>query len=467
MTIARALDVLTPFLGDRLSRAKADLETHGRSEAHFAPLPPDAVAWPRDTAEVAQIVKICAEHDCPIIAYGAGTSLEGHALAAKGGLVLNMTRMDKVLEINAEDMDARVQPGITRERLNDELRATGLFFSVDPGANATLGGMASTRASGTTAVRYGTMRDNVLGLEVVLADGRIIRTGGRARKSASGYDLTGLIVGAEGTLGIITELVIKLAGQPEAVSAATCSFETIEGAVNAVIETIQYGVPMARIEFIDAATAAALNARHGTDLALTPHLMTEFHGSPAAVAEQAETLASIAAEHGGKDFKWSAKEEERKALWQMRHHAYWLILASKPGSTAIVTDCCVPLSKLAQAVIETQDDIAASAISGPILGHVGDGNFHAILLIDPDNADERAQAEALAGRLAERALRLGGTVTGEHGIGMGKLAYMAAEHGEAWQVMAQIKHALDPRNIMNPGKVTAGAENTVGTENAV
>ena len=452
MTIAAALNALTQVLGDRLSQSKSDLATHGASETHFAAMPPDAVAYPRSTDEVAEIVKICAAHACPIIGFGAGTSLEGHTLALHGGVALDFRDMAQVVDLQAGDMIVRVQPGITREALNEELRATGLFFPIDPGANASLGGMAATRASGTTAVRYGTMRDNVIALEVVLADGRIIRTGSGARKSSAGYDLTALMVGSEGTLGLITELTLKLQGQPEAVAAATCAFDTIDLAVQAVTATIGMGIPMARIEFLDAASVAAVNTYSNADIPETPHLMVEFHGSETGVAEQAERFGEIASEHGGGAFEWATKPEDRARLWQMRHHAYWAILASRKGATAVVTDVCVPISKLAQAVSETQADIDASPIPAPILGHVGDGNFHAILLIDPDSAAERKAAQELSARMAQRALELGGTITGEHGVGMGKLNYMRAEHGAGWDVMADIKRALDPAGIFNPGK---------------
>jgi len=453
MTIQTAITALTTVLGDRLSLAKPDLEAHGTSETHFAPAPPDAVAYPVNTDEVSQIVKICNEHDCPVIAYGAGTSLEGHTLAVKGGVTIDMGRMNRLLAVNAEDMDVVIQSGLTREELNTELRTTGLFFPVDPGANATLGGMASTRASGTTAVRYGTMRDNVLALQVVLADGRIIRTGSRARKSSAGYDLTALFVGAEGTLGIITELTLRLHGQPEAISSAVCSFDDIGNAVNAVIATIQMGIPMARIEFIDADTTRACNAYSGTDMPEVPHLLVEFHGSDAGVAEQAERFGEIVQDMGGTGFKWSAKTEERNALWDMRHKAYYACVALRKGATAVVTDVCVPISRLAQAVEETRADIAASPIPGPILGHVGDGNFHAILLVEPGNVEEMKAAKALSNRMVERALEMGGTATGEHGVGIGKLDYMQAEHGDGWDVMGEIKRALDPKGTLNPAKV--------------
>lgn len=453
MSIDAAINALVPLLGDRLSVSKSDLDAHGQSETHFDAIPPDAVAYPRSASEVSAIVKICADHRCPVIGYGAGTSLEGHTLAVQGGVTVDFRNMADVVQINNEDMTVRVRPGITREDLNTQLRATGLFFPVDPGANASIGGMASTRASGTTAVRYGTMRDNVLALEVVMADGRIVRTGTGARKSSAGYDLTALMVGAEGTLGLITELTLKLQGQPEGVAAATCTFPTIDAAVEAVTDTIAMGIPMARIEFLDAASVTAVNAYSKADFPQTPHLMVEFHGSATGVEEQAARFGDIASDHGGAAFEWATLPEDRNRLWHMRHHAYWAILASRNGATAIVTDVCVPISTLAQAVRETQDDIERSGLSAPILGHVGDGNFHAILLIDPQSDAEKKTAQGLSARMAERSLALGGTITGEHGVGMGKLDYMTAEHGVGWDVMAQIKRALDPDNIMNPGKV--------------
>ncbi len=453
MRHAAAVDELATLLGNRLSRSKSDLDLHGRSESHFPLTPPDAVAYPETTEEVSEIVKICARHGCPVVPWGVGTSLEGHALALTGGVSVDFSRMNKVLKVNQEDMDAVIQPGVTREDLNVELRATGLFFSVDPGANATLGGMAMTRASGTTAVRYGTMRDNVLAMEVVLADGRIIRTGTRARKSSAGYDLTGLMVGSEGTLGLVTEMTVKLHGQPEAVSSAVCSFEDMEAAVNAVIATIQMGIPMARIEFVDPAVAAAFNSYAGSSLPETPHLMVEFHGSEQGVAEDAERFREIADDFGATGFEWATQPEDRKALWTMRHNAHFACLASRPGARAIVTDICVPISRLAEAVEETRADIAAASIPGPIVGHVGDGNFHCILLFMEDDPKEHEEAKAISHRMVERALRLGGTSTGEHGIGAGKLDYMAAEHGEAWDVMTTLKQAMDPQNILNPGKM--------------
>ncbi len=453
MPIPDALDALSTLLGNRLIRSKAELDAHGRSETHFPLTPPDAVVVPETTEELAEVARICNDNGCPLTAWGAGTSLEGHGLAIHGGIVVDFRAMNRVLAIDPEDMTVTVQPGVTREQLNDELRATGLFFPVDPGANATIGGMAATRASGTTAVRYGTMRDNVLALEVVLADGRVIRTGSRAPKSSAGYDLTSLLVGSEGTLGLICEITLRLHGQPEAVSAAICAFPDTSQAVTAVIETIQSGIPMARIEYVDALTARAFNAYADASMPETPHLLIEFHGSDRAVAEDAERFGEIATEHGATGYEWSAKAEDRNRLWKMRHNAYYACLALRPGATAIVTDICVPISRLAEAVDETVADIAASPITGPVLGHVGDGNFHAILLIDENSPAEKQAARELSDRMVKRALALGGTMTGEHGVGMGKLGYMATEHGDAWAIMGDIKRALDPNNILNPGKM--------------
>lgn len=453
MGIDTALAELSSLLGNRLSRAKAEREAHGRSETHFPLTLPDAVAWPETTGEVAALVRICAAHGCPIVPWGTGTSLEGQSLAFSGGLCVDFSRMNRVLAVHDADMDAVVQPGVTREALNMELRHRGLFFPVDPGANASLGGMAMTRASGTTTVRYGTMRDNVMALEVVLADGRVIRTGSRARKSAAGYDLTALFVGSEGTLGLVTELTLRLQVQPEAISAALCAFSDFRAAVETVVETVQMGIPMARIEFVDAATAAAFNLYAGAELPELPHLMVEFHGSPRAVEEDAARFGEIARERGATSFEWATREEDRRALWTMRHNAAYACRALRPGARQLVTDICVPISRLVQAVEETRADIAASSIPGAILGHVGDGNFHALLMFDPDDPAERAEVMRLSHRMVERALRLGGTSTGEHGVGVGKLDMMRAEHGEALEVMASIKRALDPRGLLNPGKL--------------
>ncbi|MDD7971168.1 FAD-binding oxidoreductase [Roseinatronobacter alkalisoli] len=448
-----AFDALHALLGDRFTTGTSDRALHGQSESHFPDMPPDGVAYPETTAEVAGIVSICTAHGLPVIGWGAGTSLEGHALAPHGGITVDFSRMNRVLHVSAEDMLVVVQPGVTREQLNEELRATGLFFPVDPGANATLGGMASTRASGTTAVRYGTMRGNVLALEVVLADGRTLRTGTRAPKSSTGYDLTALFVGAEGTLGLITELTLRLQGQPEAVSAAVCAFDDMEAATQTVILTIQSGIPMARIEFIDATFVRVFNAQNGTDMPEKPHLMVEFHGTTQSTREQAESFGEIVTDMGGSAFQWAERQEDRNRLWKMRHNAYYAARAQWPDVHAMTTDVCVPISKLAQAVTETASDIAQSGLPGPILGHVGDGNFHVLLLPDRDDPAQIAKANALAHRMAERALRLGGTVSGEHGIGMGKLKYMDAEHGAGWDVMTTLKTALDPQGIMNPGKL--------------
>jgi D-lactate dehydrogenase (cytochrome) len=456
MSIAEALEALSGHLGPRLSRSPSDLALHGANETHFAPAPPDAVAYPETTAEVAEILRICSLAGCPVTGWGVGSSLEGHALAVRGGVTVDFARMDKVLEVRPEDMLAVVQPGVTREALNTELRATGLFFPVDPGANASLGGMAATRASGTTAVRYGTMRDNVRALEVVLADGRVIRTGTGAPKSSAGYDLTALFVGSEGTLGLITEITLKLYGQPEAVSAAICAFPAMGPAVEAVIATIQSGIPMARIEFVDTATARAFNQASGAGMAESPHLMVEFHGSEAGVAEQAARFGEIVADLGGADFRWATRAEDRTALWKMRHNSFYACKAMYPDRSPVVTDVCVPISRLAQAVEETVAEIEAAGIPGPIVGHVGDGNFHSMLLPRTGDPAEAAEAKRLASAMAERALRLGGTVTGEHGIGLGKLGYMEAEHGEGWAVMGAIKRTLDPGGILNPGKLVRG-----------
>jgi D-lactate dehydrogenase (cytochrome) len=452
MSIDTALPELG-FLSDRLSRARAVLDHHSQSESHISCRGPEAVAFVRTTDEVARLAEVCARHGVPLTGWGAGTSLEGHALTPQGGITVDFSQMAAVLAVYPEDMLAVVQPGITREALNRDLRASGLFFPVDPGANASLGGMAMTRASGTTAVRYGTMRENVQGLEVVLAGGQVIRTGSSAPKSSAGYDLTALMVGSEGTLGLVTELTLRLHGQPEAVSAAVCSFATIDAAVACVIATIQTGLPMARIEFLDTDAVTACAAWSGQDLPQAPLLLVEFHGSPAGVAEQATRFGDIARDFACAGFQWASAQEDRTRLWKMRHEAYPAILASRPGCTAIVTDVCVPISALAEAVLETRADIAASPIAGPILGHVGDGNFHAILLVRPGDATEAAVAQRLSQRMAGRALRLGGTISGEHGIGIGKLGYMTAQHGPAWAVMGAIKHALDPLNLMNPGKL--------------
>ncbi len=444
---------LRALLGDRLSTSAAVREQHGRAEAYHPSVPPDAVAYVESTDEVAQIVKLCARHLCPVIAFGTGTSLEGHVAALKGGISVDLSRMNEVLEVNSDDLDCRVQAGVTHKQLNEYLRDTGLFFPIDPGADASLGGMAATRASGTNAVRYGTMREVVLGLTVVLADGRIVRTGGRARKSSAGYDLTRLLVGSEGTLGIITEVQLRLFGIPEAISAAVCPFPTLEGAVNSVILTIQMGIPVARIELLDEIQMDAINRYSDLDYPVQPTLFFEFHGSTHGVEEHAETVGGICAELGGGDFRWATQQEDRNKLWQARHDAYYACLALRPGARGWPTDVCVPISRLAECLLETRRDVDAAGLLAPIVGHVGDGNFHLVFVLDPEDKEEWIRAEAVNKRMVERALSMGGTCTGEHGVGYGKIKYLEEEHGEAVAIMRQVKIALDPDNIMNPGKI--------------
>jgi D-lactate dehydrogenase (cytochrome) len=444
---------LRQCLGDRLSTAPAICEQHGKDESYHAPHAPDAVAFAQSTEEVAAIVRLCAAHKTPVIAFGTGTSLEGHVAALKGGVCIDLSRMNRIVRVNAEDLDATVEAGVTRKQLNEYLRDTGLFFPIDPGADASLGGMAATRASGTNAVRYGTMRENVLALTVVLADGRIIRTSRRARKSAAGYDLTRLFVGSEGTLGVITEVTVRLYGIPEAICAAVCAFPTIAAAVDTVIQTIQSGVPVARIELLDEAQIDAINRYSKLDHKVAPTLFFEFHGSNAGVAEQVETVEVLAAEHGGDDFRWATSPEERSKLWQARHDAYYAALALRPGSKGWPTDVCVPISRLAECIGETKRDLAQSTIPSALAGHVGDGNFHLIFMIDPQSPEEIAEASRLNDRMVARALAMEGTCTGEHGIGYGKMDFLIAEHGEAISVMRSIKQALDPNDILNPGKI--------------
>ncbi len=444
---------LRQLLGDRLSTSATVCAQHGRDESYHAPYAPDAVAFAHSTEEVAAIVKLCAGHKTPVIAFGAGTSLEGHVAALAGGICIDLSQMNRVLRISAEDLDATVEAGVTRKQLNEHLRDTGLFFPIDPGADASLGGMAATRASGTNAVRYGTMRENVLALTVVLADGRVIRTARRARKSAAGYDLTRLFIGSEGTLGVITELIVRLYGIPEAISSAVCGFPTIEDAVNTVILTIQNGIPVARIELLDEAQIAAINKYSKLDHKVAPTLFFEFHGTTAGVAEQAATVKTIASEYGGDDFRWATTSEERSKLWQARHDAYYAALALRPGSKGWATDVCVPISRLAQCISETKRDLVDSRIPSALVGHVGDGNFHLVFMIDPNRPEEIAEASRLNDRMVARALAMEGTSTGEHGIGYGKMEFLTAEHGEAVSVMRTIKKALDPNNIMNPGKI--------------
>lgn len=450
------LTALKGLLGDRLSTGPSVLALHSRDEAHTRPVLPDAVVFPQSAEEVAEIVQVCASNGCPIVPFGIGTSLEGHVVPVHGGVSVDMSRMDAVLEINDRDMTATVEPGVTRTRLNEALRATGLMFTVDPGADATIGGMTATRASGTNAVRYGTMRENVMALQVVLADGRIIQTGSQARKSSAGYDLTHLFVGSEGTLGIITKITVRLFGQPEQVMAATCAFEDVEGAVDSAMMAIQSGLPMARIELLDDLQMRGMNIRN-PDMSLPekPHLFLEFHGSVAALEDQVATFVDIAKEHGGSDLAWATKLEDRNRLWKARHDAYYAAKALRPGAEGFVTDCCVPISQLAEAIARARVEIEKSGLIAPILGHVGDGNFHLVVLIDPASKDELDAANSLAGALNMMSIELGGTMTGEHGVGLGKKPYMQAEHGDAYAVMTTIKQAMDPQNIMNPGKIVS------------
>ena len=448
------LGKLAQIFGNRFSTAEAVRAHHGHDESHFPDALPDAVVWPHDTGEVAALVKACREHTVPLIPFGVGSSLEGHILATHGGISVDFSEMNRVLAIHGEDMDAAVQPGITRKQLNAALHGSGLFFSVDPGADASLGGMAATRASGTNAVRYGTMRDNVLAMEVVLANGEVIRTGSRARKSSAGYDLTRLFIGSEGTLGLITELTVRLHPLPEAVSAAVCAFPDVDSAVRAVIQTIQLGVPVARIELLDALTVHAVNRFSKTSLREAPMLFFEFHGSPAGVEEQALTVQEIAAEHGGEGFEWATRPEDRTRLWSARHDVYFACINLRPGCRGVTTDVCVPISRLADCIAGAREDIAASGLTAPIVGHVGDGNFHTLILVDPDDPAEIERAEALNRKIVARALSMDGTCTGEHGIGFGKQDFLLQEHGaSAIASMQAVKRALDPENLLNPGKV--------------
>jgi len=450
---AEFLEELRSVVEQRLSTSDAVCLQHGKDESYHPSIPPGAVVFAHSTEEVSQIVKICAAHKVPVIPYGTGTSLEGHVAALHGGLSIDVSEMKQIIAVNADDLDVRVQAGVTRKQLNQHLRDLGLFFPIDPGADASLGGMAATRASGTNAVRYGTMRENVLSLTVVMADGRIIHTAGRAKKSAAGYDLTRLFVGSEGTLGVITEVTLKLYGIPDSISAAVCAFPDLESAVNTVIATIQCGIPVARIELLDDVQMDAVNKYSKLDYAVAPTLFFEFHGSETGVAEQAALVAEIASDLGGEDFQWATKTEDRTKLWQARHDAYYAALALRPGGVGIATDVCVPISRLTECILETRKDIEASGLIAPIVGHVGDGNFHLVLILDPDDEDEVARANAVNERMVMRALAMEGTCTGEHGVGYGKIDFLTAEHGEAISVMRSMKMALDPDNIMNPGKI--------------
>jgi D-lactate dehydrogenase (cytochrome) len=448
------LNTLREYFGDRLSTTQAMREHHGRDESSYDPMLPDAVVFAHSTAEVAKAVALCNHYHFPVIAYGTGTSLEGHILALQGGLSIDVSQMNKVVALNAEDLTVTVQPGVTRKQLNVEIKDTGLFFPIDPGADASIGGMAATRASGTNAVRYGTMRENVLGLTVVTAQGKIVKTGTRAKKSSAGYDLTRLFVGSEGTLGIITEITLKIYPHPEAISAAVCSFTTIANAVDTVIQAIQIGVPLARVEFVDENGVRALNRHDKLTLPEKPLLLFEFHGSEQGVKEQAELVQQIADEHGAIGFEWATRPEDRSRLWQARHNAYFALLQLRPGSRAISTDCCVPISRLTECLLETKADCDRENLIYGIVGHVGDGNFHVQMLVDPSDPEDVARAESVNERMVHRAIAMDGTCTGEHGIGLHKLDFLVHEAGEeAVDLMRTIKHALDPNNIFNPGKV--------------
>ncbi|UWR52239.1 FAD-binding protein [Phaeobacter inhibens] len=451
--INAAIDVLKQRFGEQLQTGQAIREQHGHTTTWITNQPPDAVVFPTSTDEVAEIVRTCADYGVPVIPYGTGTSLEGHVNAPAGGICVDMMRMDKILAVHAEDLDVVVQPGVTREQLNTYLRDQGLFFPIDPGANASLGGMAATRASGTNAVRYGTMKDNVLALEAVMADGGVIRTAQRAKKSSAGYDMTRLLVGSEGTLGLITELTLRLQGIPEAIRSARCAFRSVDDACRAVMMTIQYGIPVSRIELLDEMSVRAANAYSGLDLPEMPLLLLEFHGSEAGVVEQADTFAQIAEEFGGFDIAATSTAEERSKLWQARHDMYWASLQLRPGAKGISTDVCVPISKLAECVSAARAKAEEMGLLAPMVGHVGDGNFHALLLIDMDSAEEREAADTYVGWLNELAISMEGTCTGEHGIGQGKRPYLQQELGETTRYMAAIKAALDPENILNPGKI--------------
>ncbi len=437
-----------------MSTATAVREHHGRDESVYPLTPPDAVVFAQSTDDVVALVKLCADYRVPLIPFANGSSLEGHVLAVEGGVTLDLTQMNQVLAVNAEDLTATVQAGVSRKQLNEHIRDTGLFFPIDPGADATLGGMASTRASGTNAVRYGTMRENVLALTVVTPEGKVIRTARRAKKSAAGYDLTRIFVGAEGTLGVITDVTVKLYPQPEAISAAICNFPTVRDAIHTAIQTIQIGIPVARCELLDTTGVRAVNAYSKLTLRESPLLLFEFHGSAGSVREQAEQVQALARDNHGMDFEWATQTEDRNRLWQARHNAYFACLNLKPGARSSSSDVCVPISRLADCIVETQADLEQSSILTSIIGHVGDGNFHVQFVIDPNSTAERDEAERLNRRIVERALAMDGTCTGEHGVGLHKMDYLPIEYGEdALDLMRRIKRAFDPLNIMNPGKV--------------
>ncbi len=447
---------LSTLLGDRVTTSATVRDAHGRDESWHKSHPPDAVVFPESTEEIIEITRLCAARKIPMIPFGVGTSLEGHVAALHGGVSIDTSHMNRILQVNAEDMDVRVEPGVRRKRLNEDLRDTGLFFAVDPGADATIGGMAATRASGTNAVRYGTMRENVLSLSVVLADGRLIRTSSRARKSAAGYDMTRLFVGSEGTLGIITEITLRLNGIPEAISAAVCPFPSVDAAVSSCIEIIQSGIPVARVELVDELQIEALNKYADTDFPIAPVLFFEFHGTNNGVKEQVAMTQAITEEHGGLDFEWANRPEDRTKLWQARHDAHYANVAARPGCRGWPTDVCVPISRLAECIAQTNADIAQSGLFAPIVGHVGDGNFHVDFVLDPDDPKEVAEAGRLNDRLVARALAMDGTCTGEHGVGFGKIDYLRDEHGDGLDLMRDLKRSFDPHNLMNPGKIIGG-----------
>ena len=452
-SIATAIDILKQRFGDQLSTALSVRQHHSHTTTQIKSQIPDAVVFAKETADVAAVVAVCQAHQCPIIPFGVGSSLEGHVNAPLGGVSIDMNAMDRVLSVHETDLDAVVQPGITREALNNYLRDTGLFFPIDPGANASLGGMAATRASGTNAVRYGTMKDNILALEAVMADGQVIRTGTRAKKSSAGYDLTRLLIGSEGTLGLITELTVKLQGVPEVIAGGICSFPSVEAACNAVINTIQYGIPVARIELLDTVQVCACNRYSGLELPEETLLLLEFHGTKHGVGEQSEMFGEIASEYTPYEFKWTTDQEKRTKLWKARHDAFWAAMALVPGGVAMSTDVCVPISRLAECVEDTRRDIEDSDIFAPIVGHVGDGNFHTLPIALPDDVEAWKRIQSFVERLSERAIAMDGTCTGEHGIGQGKIKYLRQEMGPAIDMMIAVKQALDPNDILNPGKL--------------
>jgi D-lactate dehydrogenase (cytochrome) len=453
LPIADVVAELVPVLGERLSTAQVVRDQHGHGESNHVAYPPDVVCFAESTEEVSAIVAACARHGVPVVAFGAGTSLEGHVAAPEGGVCIDLSGMDRILEVRAEDLDVTVQPGVHRVQLNEALVREGLFFPVDPGADASLGGMVATRASGTTTVKYGSMRDNVVNLTVVLADGSVIRTAGRARKSASGYDLTRLFTGSEGTLGIITEITLRLYGVPEATAAAVATFPSVDAAVRTVIEVVQLGIPIARSEILDEVQIDAVNRYAGLELTVAPTVCFEFQGTERGVAEDADAVKAIAAAHGNDDFEWATDQADRNRLWAARHNAFFAACALRPGAEPLTTDVCVPVSRLAECIAETKADLEGLSAPVCLLGHIGDGNFHLIFLIDPDDAEEAAAVAAINERMVHRALAMDGTCTGEHGIGMGKQKFLSAEHGAAVEVMRAIKAALDPQGILNPGKL--------------